>query len=1078
MSNNDLPMLPSLTASAAQASTSVTPPAAKPPTRASSRGHGPRWMPSRRTALLRACRGYAARCLAALGLSLLTVTSSAATVLLRVGPSRAYHTIQSAVDAVPAILNEPYEIAIDPGTYREGVTVTGKRTTLVDNVTLKGDLDHPPVVDAGGLPFAVTLVQQNNVVIEGLSFTGAISWGDVFLDRSDNDAIRRCIVRDNAKYDGICLSSSKTNDIEHNIFCGNKRSGIYLVNSSEANTIRFNIFEANGSGVTMDLSYGPFAIAENWNCFCRNAGGASLGFAKGAADLESDPGFINEAGLRLSAASPVGTWGPSGAATDDHPAAAVSAVAYKQPDVQVHAFTQQAEPYSCDQPVRLAVDCTGPDSGRAIAELRVYREDGTLAVAAKPQAIEFRDGLSSKATLDWQPPRQQASEVYGVVGVVHVGNKSYSSVRIFLPVSGLARTASSRAGAPPPKDLLYGCEIQPLKLTQRGQTPARIDPVIFDQLKANGGTTAHLIFWWAYIEPAPYQYDFSSIDWALEQCKRVGLKASISVWMADNAVPAYVSGEEMLDQYGHPFMGGRGIDKWSDLMPSLWGPMTRTYYGKLIDTICRKYLDDPVVIAWAFMYQHNEVVLHDRCGDPPILYDYSAFSQAAYRDYLKTVCGWNLKQVNSRYGASYASWEDVTEPVPVSGLDASLRWSDFQDFRRYSVRQSFDFVFRTVRSVDPSGKKILWAFNPEGAENVFDKYNAIPDHTSSEAPRELDYFLASRLLRNRPIMAEPTTIPPGPYEIGAGYFDALAAPVQGYWWVGTVVGLFPETTPAAQSFRRDRAAWEELSHSVPPVANLAILRSDDTALAAGKVFFNYPRFWAETGYDHLVKRLLFGHYDYQPVYSAFFEMGGQRFPKQYKLIIDTNSIVMRDSLMTALILQVRNGATLVIQPSSGRICREDPENPSKSLLARIGWPLSRAAALAKWGVATRVQHLGKGRVVMLAGDEDWGDASAAAFLAALAGAAGIQPSVQTTSEFRARVMHKGMSEYVLLFNENASKFVQSTVRVSLPARQYALANVTDGESSLPMTNARAWAAGYPVTLAPFEFRVYRLTPAH
>lgn len=804
--------------------------------------------------------------------------------------------------------------------------------------------------------------------------------------------------------------------------------------------------------------------------------------------------------------------------------------------VRVNLFADEGREYVYNKPIELSMDCISRSKRGADVVFSIYGEDGSELYQSEPFALELKTGLSEKMPFAWQPPASEQSEIYRFVATVWDGDQVLGSSDLHLRVQGKTATenpaprlaVASRGDAPIGGDnLMYSCEIQPLVRVVRGQEPRRIDPIIFDQLKANGGTMAHLILWWGYLEKAPGEYDFSSVDWALEQCRRVGLKASLSIWMGDHTVPLFVEEENMLDQFGEAFLDGRGRVKNPSLHPSLWGPKTRDYYRNFIKTMAERYLDHEDVMGWAFMYQHIEVVIHDRPGSPPILYDYSTYAQDAYRDYLRDVRGFDLGVLNARYGTTFASWKDVVQPQPIEGIDVSLRWSDFQDFRIFSARESFRFTFDAVREIDPEGKKRVWVFMPEFSNDLTQEYDIITNFCASEAPYAFDRFLAWNLNSNRQLIVEPITIPPGVYEIGSGFFNALSTPAQGYLWVGTDRHLFDPDSPAAGLYKRYRDAWVELSQAQAPRSDFAIYRSEETAMATDKVFCNYPSFQIGSNYEWLVKRLLGNQYNYQPVYGAHLNQAGNKLPYQFRLILDTDSAVMREAQIEEMLSQTWNGATWVITPQTGRYMRENPE-PEHSLAARIGWPEAASAAWKPVGgsvtlanttseeisggtsaaslfASSRVRFIdtypidrlsagelvraadgsslarvlpyGEGQIVMLAGMVDWKDDESASLLYSLTNAVGIKkPVFADTNRVRCRTVEKDGDTYLLLFNEESTLFTQATVSLHLEDGDYHIVNITDSLSDCGnVTTDELNAKGYQVTLAPLELRVLRFS---
>jgi len=768
------------------------------------------------------------------------------------------------------------------------------------------------------------------------------------------------------------------------------------------------------------------------------------------------------------------------------------------------------------------------------ASVAVFDEAGRKLASLGPKPLKAKASTLSSVSFEWTTPRQGFSCNYMASASLSSSERALAEASVFLPVQGTTALAQGSSETPemnfdpskPPGEgnLIYSCEIQPWQNIHfakfdKGVKPPLIDPVVFDRLKAAGGTVAHVILWWSYLEPEPWKYDFSSLEYALENCRRTGLKAMVSVWMGDHGVPKFCRHENMLDQDGKPFLGDRGTNAGTGWHPSIWGTDSRAHFGALIRELCGKYLDDPEVVAWGFMYQHVEVIIHDRVGKKPHLYDYSPWAQDAFRRYLRDERGFSLEALNDRYGSSFKSWNEVVQPAPTPGIDVSARWSDFQDFRVRSARESFCFVFENVRKADPSGKKALFAFNPYFSLDLCAKYNAIPDLTSSEGTLHFDNILARRLYFDGPIIVEPCAIPPDVYEIGAGFFDALSAPTQGYLWIGTAGRGFPASSPASKLFSNLRQTWSELAGAKRAGAEMAVLVSNDTVHAEDKVF-NLSKRYCETGsnYDHLTRRLVFNQFDYDPVQDELLASNGFRFKRQYKLILDTESKVMRKGEIDSLLEEVSNGAVLVLQPESGRYCRENP-TPEESLSFKLGWkaaasegwkpssaspfaanigdgrlfgigrigferafPLERLgdeAILADDGTPLAVvKTYGNGKAVMLAGEISWEPASSAEALSKIAAMAGVVKPVSTAPMVRASVMRKGETAYVLAFNESASNYVPLKLKVpGLKGGVSKVRRLSDGGSLLGVFDNKDWKEGFPATLAPHEFRVYSIEKA-
>ena len=728
--------------------------------------------------------------------------------------------------------------------------------------------------------------------------------------------------------------------------------------------------------------------------------------------------------------------------------------------------------------LRLACDYSTRTPGTYGIAAILYDESGKAVQELKPQAIAIGPNApSARAEFTFSLPAPAADTNYRFGARVLSGDRTVAEATTPYPVKGNAPVVLPDLrvdpALPPGGDnIFYSCEIQPViqihrMKFDRGERPKRIDPKIFDTLKANGGTVAHLVCWWSYLEPKPFEYDFSDLEYALAECRRVGLKAQISVWMGDHNVPGFCIHENMIDQYGNQFLGARGTNAGTGYHPSLWGPDSRKHFSGLIREIGKRYLDDPEVVSWGFLYQHVEVTIHDRVGKEIYLYDYSPWAQENFRRYLREERGFSLDALNRRYGTAFADWKQVEQPKPDKEIEVTPRWNDFQDFRVYSIRNIFEFVFKTVKGIDPEGKKIHFTFNPIFAADLCVKYGVVIDSTGSEQPENIDKILWDRAFYPKhPMMVEPTSIPPDVFELNSGFFNALSAPVQGYLWVGTTKG-FPKDTPAAEIFRRMRYAWTLLSESRPLPPQIATLQSFDTVHALEKIITHSNR---TLNYRWLLRRLQASQYAWLPVVDDIAAQNGYRLPQPFRLILDDDSKVMREGLMKLLIEQVQNGATLVLNPDSGRFCREKPV-PEASLAARFGLDAgTKPLAGAVRGV---VKEFGKGRVVRLDAMYDWSGPDADRFLQSLAELAKVERPVVTVPGVRAAVMTREGRYYVLIFNESPARSVAATVRLpGLPAGRYARKRVSNGGAAEGTVENNE----FQLLLTPHELRIYELTP--
>jgi hypothetical protein len=193
---------------------------------------------------------------------------------------------------------------------------------------------------------------------------------------------------------------------------------------------------------------------------------------------------------------------------------------------------------------------------------------------------------------------------------------------------------------------------------------------------------------------------------------------------------------------------------------------------------------------------------------------------------------------------------------------------------------------------------------------------------------------------------------------------------------------------------------------------------------------------------------------------------------RYPALLDANSEVLARSVIEALVRYVERGGRLALLTRSGRYALEDGR-PDYPLLTRLQCPHPSSAEVETWS-------FGKGQVMRVGKPMDWKSAEGVATLLKLMDWLHVKRPVTASAEVLAAVSRGKQGElYVALFSPSpqarTATFALSPALLQ-SGHRYRYSNLFNTEEKTVQAGADALASGLPVTFAPEELKVLKITP--
>lgn len=203
-------------------------------------------------------------------------------------------------------------------------------------------------------------------------------------------------------------------------------------------------------------------------------------------------------------------------------------------------------------------------------------------------------------------------------------------------------------------------------------------------------------FMWSAIEVAPGVYDWEEYDRQLDLAAQNGIKTIIAEMvqsMPDWALRKYpqavqltAEGRKMTLNMGvSTATGGFGKNGGGTL--TLNCPEVREAAGNFLTALAERYRDHPAIYGYDIWNECNyaEDV------------DYSDYSKAAFRNWLKDKYRSLKALAKAWYRYSYAEWDDIQPPVQMAAYPECLDWLRF---KRDNFYEQMQWRIDTIRAVD------------------------------------------------------------------------------------------------------------------------------------------------------------------------------------------------------------------------------------------------------------------------------------------------------------------------------------------------------------------------------------------
>lgn len=611
----------------------------------------------------------------------------------------------------------------------------------------------------------------------------------------------------------------------------------------------------------------------------------------------------------------------------------------------------------------------------------------------------------------------------------------------------------------------------------------------FEAAKKTGARFVDLRLVWSQLEPRPGVYDWTTADAGIRNAAAAGLPVTILLRFFDDQIPAWLADETMLDQNGKGFYG---YQRENSRALSYWAPRGRKAYLKLIEAVVRRYRGNPEILAWQFFYGYNDSYYLGMWQGRETIYDYSKFSEEKYRFYLARVKALRLDELNRRHGTAYRKWDEVSQPKPTFGaLNVTRAWHDFQDYRMWTIEQTFDEMFRLVRRLDSRPLILYYGGSLHHSAHqlsVYDiglrllkKHGGLLDITCFEDPVPAETGSGFVHGYGVPLMAEAWQVPPPAQDFRRMFFQIFALGVQSYQLVGNFekmaatgegaamggtskqpAGQAPKPAPSREEFMRAGEAFRRASEFKPvraAVAGLFSYRSIQSHIPA-RNYIN-PTL-------AMIPRLQEHQYslDWRSDLSPLDDLG------RYPALLDANSEVLERTVIERLGRYVEEGGRLALLQRSGRYALEDgrPEYP---LLKRLKCPKPESAGVETW-------TLGKGRVLRLGSEADWTTQEGTRKLLEIMEWLGVERPITAEAGTMAALSRGAGGEIQVALHWPRGEKGESSWAIRpgmVPAGRYTVIDVMEPGGKEFALDSAEMERGVRVSFGPHELKVLRMKPA-
>jgi beta-galactosidase len=529
-------------------------------------------------------------------------------------------------------------------------------------------------------------------------------------------------------------------------------------------------------------------------------------------------------------------------------------------------------------------------------------------------------------------------------------------------------------GSWPPPHILYGGDYNP------EQWPPEVWPEDVKLMTEAGVNLATVgVFSWAWLEPAPGEFEFGWLRAALDLLHGAGIDVALATPTASPPPWLSASYPEMLPVTA----AGVRYSHGSRQHFCVHSPVYRRHALRITDRLARELGDHPAVRLW---HLHNEYA----CHIPACYCDVSA---AAFRDWLRRRYG-TPDALNEAWGAAFWSqrYRDFTEVLPprvTPTYPNPAQQLDYQRFMNDSYLAEFTDERDLVRSITPGlpvTTNFMGLFKPldyfqwAAAEDVCSTDN-YPDPADPASPMltAMHYDLVRSVKKGTPwTVMEQTTLrvnwrpvnsakPPG--EMRKGCYQALARDAAGvlfFQWRAARAGAEKFHSAMLPHAGTASPTWPEVTRLGTELQTLSELNASRVASAVA-IAFSWPNWWAlELGSKPSAEIQMLSQlrWMYRPLWEAAatadFVRPDEAGLSSYPLLLVPSLYLLTEAEANYICSFVRSGGTAVISFWTGIV------NESEQVyLGSYGGPLRELFG----GAVVDVAPLQPGETVELA----WAD---------------------------------------------------------------------------------------------------------
>ena len=444
--------------------------------------------------------------------------------------------------------------------------------------------------------------------------------------------------------------------------------------------------------------------------------------------------------------------------------------------------------------------------------------------------------------------------------------------------------------------------------------------------------------------PLPGVYNFAGLDHVVDLAERHGLRLEAGFWRywfkGPNRPHWWLEDELIVDHAGKP---GSGFEHAF----SYWGPRYRKHIHQAVQLVVRRYREHPTVAIWNFQpFGHVD---WGWMGKLDRGFDYSTFSQQAFRRFLREQLGFDLPALRARYGLKpQAMWDSVALPTPLWTptwksertdhlLDTRPIWLDFVRYRHWTCASSAQEVYDLIRALDPVRPLGTWMSIMAGYGEQWQQLCSTYGIPGSNGAQWTEYTRMS--------LAQRRAGRDSRQEHG-GQIDARRAdPI---WEMHNMIfnnNLFKTKyfNFVFPTFEQNSAWWDvfanqrcrqiltDMCDAEIPRAPIGALHSYDSNWFEGRnsyAFIELDRWW---------RMLAWGTYMTADRWIEWYSNAGDLSDiGDLKLLVDNHSRVMRPEAEQALYDYVLTGGNLVLWSNSGEVTYGETER-SWRLLRLLGY---------------------------------------------------------------------------------------------------------------------------------------------